>query len=243
MSFLRLSVFAVFCVQAFAQFTETASVAATPGATTPIDKRAYGVLPNYRTANLYDPFVPISAKRKLTIASKDSFDYPIFALATFFSGIAQLKDDHEDFGQGMEGFAHRYATAFVDQTVGNYMTEGIYPALLHQDPRYFRVGASYGSVAKRLAYAASRVLVAKNDKGNWTFNTSEVAGNFTASGLANLYYPQERGWSDNVERATTQIYTDAISNMLKELWPDVKQHFVNKRRQKREAAAAAAVGN
>src|SRR5438477_535822 len=35
------------------------------------DKRILGVLPNYRTADGTKPFHPISAKYKLTIASKD----------------------------------------------------------------------------------------------------------------------------------------------------------------------------
>jgi hypothetical protein len=235
--FCRAALAGVLCLPAFSQDI-VSSAAATPGATTPvsapIDKRAYGVLPNYRTANLADPYTPLTTKRKLTIASKDSFDYPIFGLAGFFSAEAQLMNTHPDFGQGVKGYAHRYGTAFVDQMVGNYMTEGLYPALLHEDPRYFRVGASYGGAGKRLLYAASRVLVAKNDKGHWTFNAAEVAGNFTASGIANLYYPQERGLSDNVERATTQIGTDAISNILKEFWPDIKQKYFSHRGKRRD---------
>ena len=224
MYFPRLLVFGVvLCAQSFAQ------VAATPGATTPIDKRAYGVLPNYRTANLDDPFVPLTTRRKLTIATKDSFDYPIFGLAAFFSGQAQLQNSHPQFGQGASGFAKRYGTAFTDQMVGNYMTEGLMPALFHEDPRYFRKGPAGGTVGKRIAYAASRVLIAKNDKGKWGPNLAEVVGNTAASGVANLYYSGERTLGDNAERTITQVTTDAISNILKEFWPDVKEKFLARR--------------
>src|SRR5579863_9143448 len=48
------------------------------GGTIPIDKRIFAVLPNYRTADGTAPYTPISAKRKLYIGFKDSFDYPIF---------------------------------------------------------------------------------------------------------------------------------------------------------------------
>ncbi len=42
------------------------------------DKRAYGVLPNYRTAELDSPFKALTAKQKVTIAFKDSFDGAVY---------------------------------------------------------------------------------------------------------------------------------------------------------------------
>jgi hypothetical protein len=198
-----------------------------PGATpsTPIDKRAYGILPNYRTANFSDAYVPLSAARKFHIATKDSFDYPIFFLGGLFAGLGQLDNAHPNFGQGAEGFAKRYLTSFADQAIGNYMTEGVMPALLHEDPRYFRRGPEYGSKKKRVLYAATRVFVTRTDKGNWRFNYSELLGNSIASGIANAYYPQERSFNDNAQRVGTQFATDAFSQVLKEFWPDIKQKF------------------
>jgi hypothetical protein len=46
-----------------------------------------------------------------------------------------------------------------------------------------------------------------------------------ASGIANAYYPQERTLGDNVQRVGTQFATDALSQVLKEFWPDIKQKF------------------
>ncbi len=170
--------------------------------------------------------MPISAKRKFKIAQKDSFDYPIFFLGGVFAGLGQLDNAHPSFGQGAEGFAKRYATSFADQAIGNYMTEGVMPALFREDPRYFRRGSQYGGVTKRLFYAASRVFVTRTDKGNWTFNFAELVGNSAASGIANVYYPHERTWGDNVASASgTQFATDAFSQVLKEFWPDIKQKF------------------
>jgi len=215
----------VVCGALFAQDSATASVSQS----TPIDNRAYGILPNYRTANYFDPFVPITAARKFHIAQKDSFDYPIFFLGGLFAGLGQLDNAHPSFGQGAEGFARRYATSFADQAIGNYMTEGVMPALFHEDPRYFRRGSQYGGVGKRVLYAASRVFVTRTDKGNWTFNFAELVGNSAASGIANAYYPHERTWSDNGQRVSTQFATDALSQIMKEFWPDIKQKFVHHR--------------
>lgn len=206
---------------------------------TPIDHRAYGILPNYRTANYSDTFEPITAGRKLQIATKDSFDYPIFFLGAAFAGLGQIDNAHPNFGQGVEGYAKRYVTSFADQAIGNYLTEGIMPALLHEDPRYFRVGPEYGGKMKRAFYAATRVFVTRTDKGNWRYNFSELIGNSVASGVANAYYPQERKLGDNLERVATQFGTDALSQVLKEFWPDVKQKFFKRHTQTAELLSVA----
>jgi hypothetical protein len=74
----------------------------------------------------------------------------------------------------------------------------------------------------------TRVLVCKTDHGNRTFNFSEVIGNGMGGAISNLYYPDERGLSDTLTRAGTQIATDSLSNALKEFWPDIKRHLHKK---------------
>src|SRR3984957_438191 len=106
----------------------------------PPDKRILGVLPNYRTANETAVYTPITAKQKFTIASKDSFDYPLIALGAAIAGMGQLANSDPSFGQGAAGFARRFGTSYADQAIGNIMTEGLFPTLLHEDPRYFRRG-------------------------------------------------------------------------------------------------------
>jgi hypothetical protein len=206
-----------------------ATGASTPQTTAAIptqDKRAFGVLPNYRTVEGSIPFSPLTTKQKFTIATKDSMDGPSWVLASFFSGIAQMTNAHPSFGQGLEGYAHRYGTAIADQDIGNYMTEAIMPTLLREDPRYFRRGT--GSIKGRIFYAATRVAVAKTDKGNNTFNFSEFLGNGMTASIGNAYYPDEVGFGDTMQRMFTQIGTDSISNVLKEFWPDVKRKYFNK---------------
>jgi hypothetical protein len=197
---------------------------ATPaGEQAPPDKRVLGVLPNYRTANETAVYTPITAKQKFTIASKDSFDYPLVALAGFIAGWGQLTNANPSFGQGAAGYFRRLGTSYADQAIGNMMTEAIFPTLLHEDPRYFRRG--YGSKWSRTFYAASRVLVTRTDAGNWRFNYSEVLGNATAVAISNAYYPDNRTAGANIEKLGQQIGIDAVSQVLKEFWPDIKRKF------------------
>lgn len=188
-----------------------------------IDKRVMGVLPNYRTAPKSAESTPITARQKLTIASKDSFDYPIYFVSAAFAGIYQLENQNPSFGQGLKGYAHRLGTSFADQTVGNMMTEGVMPALLREDPRYFRQGE--GGVWARIWYAGTRVMVTRTDAGRTQFNFSEWVGNGAAAALGNWYYPESRSLDATFERTYTEVATDALSQELKEFWPDIKRKW------------------
>lgn len=195
------------------------------------DKRVFGVLPNYRTADDNTEYSPITSKQKLRIATKDTLDYPLFLVGAGFAGLAQLTNQHPDFGQGFKGYAHRYATAYSDQFIGNYLTEGFLPLLFRQDPRYFRIGPSRGGVWYRTGYAASRIFVSKTDRGHNTFNASEILGNSIAAGIGNAYYPTERHFEDNIQRLYTALATDAVSQILKEFWPDIKRKYFSHHRR------------
>ncbi len=191
----------------------------------PVDKRIFGVLPNYRTVNGAAGIEPITARQKFHIALKDSFDLPGYAMGGAFAALYQLENSNPSFGQGMKGYAHRYVTAYADQVIGNMMTEGILPSLLHEDPRYFRLGE--GTKKHRLGYAATRIFITHTDAGTTRFNTSEVLGNGITASIANAYYPDNRTFSDTSQRLYTQLATDAFSNILKEFWPDIKKRFLH----------------
>jgi hypothetical protein len=213
--------------------TQTGNESSTPPAQAkpedqepPGGKRVFGVLPNYRTADASQEGVPISAGRKFKIAAKDSFDYPLVILGGALAGLGQLTNQDPAFGQGVKGFAHRLVTNYADQAMGNMFTEGLFPALFHEDPRYFRRGT--GGTMKRAGYALSRVIVTDTDSGHKRFNFSEWVGNASAVAISNTYYPDNRTATDNVLKLLEQVGTDAASQVLKEFWPDIKQKFFHK---------------
>ena len=199
------------------------TVPAQPGAVLPPGKRVLGVLPNYRTTNLTADFEPLNAKQKITIALKDSFDYPLIGVGAMYAGLYQLEDSHPQFNQGFKGYLKRFGTSYTDQVVGNMMTEGILPIAFHEDPRYFRLGE--GPTRHRLVYALTRIVVTRTDKGNPTFNFAEVVGNGVAAGVGLTYYSDDRDLPSVLQNWGTQLATDAISQVLKEFWPDIKHKY------------------
>jgi hypothetical protein len=181
----------------------------------------FGVLPNNRTTEASIPFHSISGRQKMHIAFMDSFDWPVFPTAAAFAGLYQIENQNPAFGQGMKGYVQRFATAYGDQMIGNFLTEGLIPWASHQDPRYFRRGE--GSIMGRTGYALKQIVICRTDAGRHTFNLSEWGGNAAAVAISNAYYPDTRTASSNVERLLIACGTDAFSNVLKEFWPDVKK--------------------
>ncbi len=47
--------------------------------------------------------------------------------------------------------------------------------------------------------------------------------------MGNLYYPGERRLVDNAQRLSFQLATDALSQVLKEFWPDIRAKLLKKR--------------
>jgi hypothetical protein len=216
----------LFAAGAAAQDGAIPSVEPGPPVPPPEDKRIFGVMPNNRTTEASIAFHPLSSGQKMTIGAKDSFDWPVLLPTGLFAALYQLDNDNPSFGQGMAGYGKRFAASYGDQMIGNMMTEGIVPALGHQDPRYFRLGK--GAFKSRTWYALTRIVVARMDSGRNAFNFSEWGGNAMAVAISNAYYPDNRNWSDNTRRLFVQCATDAFSNVLKEFWPDVKRRFQRK---------------
>src|SRR5215831_12688035 len=65
---------------------------------TKIDKRVFGVFPNYRTANGSRPFEPITVRQKFAIAVKDSADWPSYLVAGAFAALYQIENQNPSFG-------------------------------------------------------------------------------------------------------------------------------------------------
>ena len=103
-----------------------------------------GIIPNYRTYPSLLNYKPFTSGEKFKIATEDSLDRGTFALAGLFGGLGQLTNSNKSFGQGGAGFGRYFGASYGDLLIGNYMSEAVYPSLLHQDPRYFRRGTGSG---------------------------------------------------------------------------------------------------
>ena len=199
------------------------------------DKRIMWIVPNYRTSPGLINREPLIPKEKFKIASEDSFDRGTLALAALFAGDSLVTNATPSFGQGVKGYSRYLGTAYADFVIGNFMTEGVYPTLLHQDPRYFRRGV--GSSWSRLRYAAGQIFWTHKDSGGTQFNYSEILGNSTAVAISNAYYPDNRSAPEAVSKLGIQLAVDMSSNILKEFWPEVSRKLSRKHNYKVDVTA------
>jgi hypothetical protein len=184
--------------------------------------RIFGVLPNYATVEPNTSVLPVTTKSTFKMFALGSFDPYVFPFVAFTAGIAQLDNDEPSWGRGIGSFGKRYAAAFSDNTIGNFMTSAVAPTVLHQDPRYFVLGK--GGFLHRAGYALSRSVVTRTRAGRRAFNLSEIGGNAVAAGISNAYHPPEdRTWSGTASRWGMQVMWDTLTNELKEFWPDIRR--------------------
>lgn len=201
--------------------------------------RLFFALPNFLTLENAGNVPPLTSKQKFAVVARGSFDYVQYPWYGFLSGISQWEDSEPGYGQGAEGYAKRFGTAFADGTIENFMTSAILPSVLHQDPRYFQLG--HGSFMHRTLYAMSRNLITRTDSGKNQFNFSEVVGGALAAGISTYsYHPRSHVFStpnppyyrfvasdrtlDNTLSVWgTQYGYDTLTLVVKEFWPDIRR--------------------
>jgi hypothetical protein len=195
----------------------------------PKNDRIFLVIPNYGTVEHPTANIPpLTVKQKFKTGAEDAFDTYSVPLAGIVAAISQAENSDAAWGQGWGAYGKRYAATYADTVIGSFMTTGVFPSLLHEDPRYFRMGS--GGFKKRSWYAVTRLFVIRTDAGKHQFNYSEFMGNATAAGISLTYHTvQERNFSSFAGDYATQIAIDAFANQLKEFWPDIRHHFSHKK--------------
>ena len=170
-------------------------------------------------------YTPLTSRQKFHIFIQQTYSVYTVANTAFDAGWAQLTDDWPAYGQGMEGYGKRYGALLANHEASSFFGNFLFPTVLHQDPRYFRMGTGH-SVFSRAAYAASRVLITRADSGHNTFNSSSLLGLLFVDSLTNAYYPRpERGFGDTMSRFGGGVLSNAETNLLREFGPDMMRIF------------------
>jgi hypothetical protein len=200
------------------------------------------VVPNFN-AVLDGNSLPLTRGQKMRAAFRSAVDPYQFGLALLSSAIGQAENSHssydpipgtnpvqymeEGYKQGWGGYGKRFGAAFTDQFDGTILGNGVFPVLLHQDSRYYRMGT--GSLNKRFWYSVSTTVRCRGDNGKWQPNVSNLLGNIAAGGISNLYYPAaDRGFALTIEQGFLVTAEGTFGALLIEFYPDVSRHFHKK---------------
>ncbi|UWZ86498.1 hypothetical protein [Occallatibacter riparius] len=194
-------------------------------------QRVLGIVPMFNTSYVNDA-VSLTAGEKIKLAFRTAIDPVSFAGPAVVAGLGEIDapENNNGFGWGPGGYFKKWGAAYLDSFNGTMLGSGFFPALLRQDPRYFRLGR--GSTMKRTMYSIATVAICKHDKtGKWEPNYSNIGGNFAAGGLATLYYPsggERQGPEQVVSSALIVTATGALGSLFQEFWPDISRKMFKK---------------
>jgi len=170
----------------------------------------------------------MTASQKIKLSLRSTTDPVAFAVAFAAAGYHEIGDDDKGFGWGVEGYSKRWGAAYLDAFDGNLIGNGILPAVLHQDPRYFRLG--HGTVTHRLLYSLMTNVMCKHDNtGKWEPNYSNVGGNIISGAISNLYYPSDgSGIGQTFSNGFLVTAEGGFGSIFDEFWPDISRKFLHK---------------
>jgi hypothetical protein len=185
--------------------------------------RLFYALPNFLTLESGAHVPPLTARQKFKVVARSSFDYVQVPWYGMLAGISQAENSEPGYGQGAEGYAKRFGSAYADGTIENFMAGAILPSLLHQDPRFYQ--ESEGGFTHRAGYAVSRIFITRTDSGHHQFNYSEIFGSALAASISTYsYHPHADKTVDNALSVWgSEVGYDTITILVKEFWPDIRR--------------------
>jgi hypothetical protein len=170
-----------------------------------------------------DPYRPLSTHEKLDAWTRKAYAPSTLVAAGVNTTYANVTGSTR-YCCGADALSLQYAANVADAEARYFFSSFLFPTMLNQDPRYLPKRS--GSVLQRAWYAATRVLVTRNDEGRNTFNSSELLGIAFSKGLTNAYYPErDRTWGRTANSILGALQGDATGNLLTEFTPDIKRIF------------------
>ncbi|HTX75630.1 MAG TPA: hypothetical protein VMD29_05430 [Terracidiphilus sp.] len=191
-------------------------------------QRIGGIVPSFNVTYRSDA-VSLTAAQKFSLDYHAAIDPYTFGIAAIVTGLSEANDSTSGFGWGAKGFAEHAAASYGDNVIGNFFGNALLPSILHQDPRYFRMG--HGSFQRRFLYSAATSFICKHDNtGKWEPNYSNVLGNVIGGEISNLYTPDsgKNDFVQAIEAGFTVTFEGIFGAELQEFWPDISRKFFHK---------------
>jgi hypothetical protein len=163
----------------------------------------------------------LSASDKSLLGVRDAFS--IFSASGWFAsaGYEQLVNGSPNYGTDRGAFGQRLGAAAIRDITEGVFSDSIMSPLLHEDPRYYRLGPSH-NIFVRAIYAGTRPLITRTDGGRMSPNLALIAGNAGGSALTNTYYPQlNRGFTQTLETFGGSMGGSALGDLVSEFYDDV----------------------
>ena len=143
------------------------------------------------------------------------------------------------WARASSGFWSYTWRGFLDKTDGTYLSAWLLPALIHEDTRFYALGAGHNYFVREL-YVISRQGVARTYGGHQTPNIAGLGGKVLTQVVSRNYYPKSATtFPVLAEKFGYSAMRDVIFTSIREFYPDAAAHFIRRHREKMAAKAAA----
>jgi hypothetical protein len=202
-------------------------------------QRILGFMPNFRSVSGGAKPHPPGWKYNFTVATHQATDYSTFIFLGLTSITAEGLNMHPSLGKGVDGFYAYTWRGFLDKTDGTYLSAWLLPSALHEDTRFYALGAGHSIVIRSL-YVISRQGVARTYGGRQTPNIAGLGGKVLTQVVSRTYYPSSAtSFPVLATKFGYSVMRDVIFSSIREFYPDAAAHFIKKHREKMAARAAA----
>jgi hypothetical protein len=131
----------------------------------------------------------LSGTDKFLMGARDSVSPSSISGWFFSSGWSHLVNSSPNYGTDKGAFGQRLGAAALRNVSQDMLSTSVMAPILHEDPRYYKMGSHGHTLTQRAIYAVTRVVITKSDSGRETANLSLITGNLEAAALTNAYYP------------------------------------------------------
>ncbi len=164
---------------------------------------------------------PLTPHEKFRYYLRTTYGPASFGYTFLGAWINQARDNVPEWGQGADGYAHRFGSSFGQKMIKNTMRLGLVD-MMHEDPRYFASNRS--GIWNRTKYAIGQTFISHKDSGGTRFAYSRFIASFSASYLAHQWYPDNyHTTGDYLSGGAISIAIDMGKNVWSEFWPDVRR--------------------
>jgi hypothetical protein len=133
------------------------------------------------------------------------------------AGIGQWRDRPTAWGLGSEGYARRYASAYVEHFERETLAFGLSSAF-HEDNRYVPSGRA--GAGARIGYAVESTFLARHEDGSRHLSISRLAAFAGAAALSRMWQPRaNRTIGGGVANFGTSLSVAVGFNVAREFLP------------------------
>ena len=164
--------------------------------------------------------IPMTWQQKGYLALHDLTDPANFGTIVGISAISVAADPDSAYGPGLKGFGKTVGVSLLQDATAQFFGTFAVPAIVHQDPRYFRM--PHAPIGKRILYSISRTVVSRSDSGKPMPNYATLLQYPISAELDNFYVPGiHPDGASTASRILIGYGLDPVNNLLNEFLPDV----------------------